>query len=177
MEREESRPEMGQGEVDAAAIDVEVLEWLGSGSEPRALVPASRGHVAVGDLIQGLPAIIQRAGPHAAERTIEFFTARIRNPNTRRAYGRAASRFFAWMEGCGLALEEIRPVHVSAWVEDLGRDFEPTSVKQQLAGVRMLFDYLVTGGVLAANPAAAVRGSGIRGLLGGRVRWNLFVRA
>jgi site-specific recombinase XerC len=31
-------------------------------------------------------------------------------------------------------------------------------VKQQLAAVRMLFDWLVTGQVMPMNPAAAVRG-------------------
>jgi site-specific recombinase XerC len=32
------------------------------------------------------------------------------------------------------------------------------SVKQQLAAVRMLFDWLITGQVVPINPAAAVRG-------------------
>ena len=105
-----------------------------------------------------LPALIVRAGPRAAERTIAFFTAEIRNLDTRRAYGRAAAGFFAWMERHGLALEEIGPVHVAAWVESLALELETASVKQHLAGVRMLFDYLVTGGVLRANPVSSVRG-------------------
>ena len=105
-----------------------------------------------------LPAIIAQAGPRAAERSIEFFTAEIRNPNTRRAYGRAAGNFFAWMEARGLALEQIGPVHVATWVEQLQRNYETASVKQKLAGVRMLFDYLVTGGVLRSNPVSSVRG-------------------
>jgi site-specific recombinase XerD len=42
-------------------------------------------------------------------------------------------------------------------VESLGREFSPPSVKQWLAAVRMLFDWLVVGQVLAVNPAAAVR--------------------
>jgi site-specific recombinase XerC len=40
----------------------------------------------------------------------------------------------------------------------LSLDFSPPSVKQALAAVRMLFDWLVVGQVLAVNPAAAVRG-------------------
>ena len=32
------------------------------------------------------------------------------------------------------------------------------AVKQQLAAVRMLFDWLITGQVVPVNPAAAVRG-------------------
>ena len=34
---------------------------------------------------------------------------------------------------------------------------KPT-VKQHLAAVRMLFDWLITGGILTVNPAHAVRG-------------------
>ena len=49
-------------------------------------------------------------------------------------------------------------MHVAAWVESLGRGFSPPTVKQWLAAVRMLFDWLVVGQVLAVNPAAAVRG-------------------
>ncbi len=55
-----------------------------------------------------------------------------------------------------LALGAIRPLHMAAWIEQLGGS-APT-VKQKLAAVRMLFDWLVTGGALGANPAAAVRG-------------------
>jgi site-specific recombinase XerC len=40
----------------------------------------------------------------------------------------------------------------------LGKDFEKPTVKQHLAAIRMCFDWLVTGGVLATNPAHAVRG-------------------
>src|SRR5271157_2661888 len=42
-----------------------------------------------------VPALIADAGEPAAWRYIEFFTANIRNPNTRRAYARACSGFFA----------------------------------------------------------------------------------
>ncbi len=106
-----------------------------------------------------LPPVIARAGERAAERLIEFFTAHIRNPNTRRAYGRVAWNFFAWIEDRNVALEGITAVHVAAWVESLKRDeYEVASVKQHLAAVRMLLDYLVTGGVLRHNPAASVKG-------------------
>src|ERR1035441_8436204 len=36
---------------------------------------------------------------HAAKRFIEYFTANIRNPNTRRAYLRAVLDFSAWCGG------------------------------------------------------------------------------
>jgi len=105
-----------------------------------------------------VPALIADRGPHAGRRFIEFFTANIRNPNTRRAYFRAVTEFCDWCEQARLGLLDIAPVHVAAWVECLGRDFAPPSVKQWLAAVRMLFDWLVVGQVLAVNPAAAVRG-------------------
>ena len=54
--------------------------------------------------IEGLPATIRRAGPQAAERTVEFFTAQIRNPHTRAAYAAAVTRFFTWCDAGGLAL-------------------------------------------------------------------------
>jgi site-specific recombinase XerD len=68
------------------------------------------------------------------------------------------TEFCDWCEQTRLGLLDIEPVHVAAWVESLGRDFAPPSVKQWLAAVRMLFDWLVVGQVLAVNPAAAVRG-------------------
>jgi len=105
-----------------------------------------------------VPALIAARGPHAGRRFVEFFTANIRNPNTRKAYYRATSEFFDWCERAGLGLLDIEPVHVAAWVESLGRGFSPPTVKQWLAAVRMLFDWLVVGQVLAVNPAAAVRG-------------------
>ena len=43
-------------------------------------------------------------GDEAAWRYVEFFTANIRNPNTRRAYVRACNRFFGWCEDRGLTL-------------------------------------------------------------------------
>jgi integrase/recombinase XerD len=44
-------------------------------------------------------------------------------------------------------------------VEDLGQDFSKPTVKQHLAAIRMLFDWLVTGGIgLIANPASPVHG-------------------
>jgi integrase/recombinase XerD len=83
----------------------------------------------------------------------------IRNKNTRTAYLHAASRFFAWCEHHQLGgIDDIEPLHVAAYIEVLGRDFEKPTVKQHLAAIRMLFDWLVTGQIVATNPAHAVRG-------------------
>jgi site-specific recombinase XerD len=53
---------------------------------------------------------------------------------------------------------DTESAYVAAWVESLGRGFTPPTVKQWLAAVRMLFDWLVVGQVLDGHPAAAVRG-------------------
>ena len=47
---------------------------------------------------------------------------------------------------------------MAAYVEQLGSGMAKPSVKQHLAAIRQLFDYLVTGGILLSNPAACVRG-------------------
>ena len=108
----------------------------------------------------GLPAMISAAGERASFRFIEFFTANIRNLNTRVSYGRAVREFCQWCEDRGLQLEQLNPVIVAGYIETLDRErgYSKPSVKQHLAAIRMLFDYLVTGGVLPMNPAASVRG-------------------
>jgi site-specific recombinase XerD len=106
-----------------------------------------------------LPAIISDAGPDAEERFFEFFTAKIRNPNTRRAYARAVRDFLCWCEGRGMkSLTQIRPVLVAAYIEKLGAERQPQTTKQSLAAIRMLFNWLVIGQVVPSNPAAAVSG-------------------
>src|SRR6266849_2374148 len=84
--------------------------------------------------------------------------ANIRNRNTRMAYALAVRQFFDWCEQRRLRLDAIRPTTVAAYIEQLGAKMAKPSVKQHLAAVRQLFDYLVTGGILPSNPAGAVRG-------------------
>jgi site-specific recombinase XerD len=103
-----------------------------------------------------LPQTITTAGEKAGKRFIEFFTANIRNKNTRLAYARAVYEFFAWCEGRGLRLQDIEPISVAGYIEH-HPGVKPT-VKQHLAAIRMLFDYLVIGRVLSMNPAGSVRG-------------------
>ena len=105
-----------------------------------------------------IPSLIADAGEKAAWRYVDFLTANIRNPNTRRAYARACVGFFAWCEERGLALNGIRSFDVATYIETLQLTHAAPSVKQQLAAVRMLFDWLITGQVVPFNPAAAVRG-------------------
>jgi site-specific recombinase XerD len=105
-----------------------------------------------------IPALIVNAGEQAGWRYIDFFTANIRNPHTRRAYARACAQFFTWCADRGLTLATIRPFDVATYIETLQQTHSAPGVKQQLAAVRMLFNWLITGQVVAINPAAAVRG-------------------
>ena len=107
-----------------------------------------------------IPAIVAAAGDRAARRFLEFFAVTIDNPNTRAAYFHACRRFFAWCDRREDIdeLVDIEPMHVAAYIRGLGKDFEKPTVKQHLAAIRMLFDWLVTGQVVATNPAHAVRG-------------------
>jgi site-specific recombinase XerD len=123
-----------EGGPDSAS-DTELVEWY-----PAGLVPA----------------VIDRASGRARKRFLEFFTATIRNENTRMAYARAVGVFFEWCRSYRLELIDIEPIHVAAYIER--HPGSPPTVKQHLAAVRMLFDWLVTGQVLALNPAASVRG-------------------
>ena len=49
-------------------------------------------------------------------------------------------------------------MHVAAYIRGHGKEFEKPTVKQHLAAIRMLFDWLVVGQVVAINPAHSVRG-------------------
>ncbi|HLN26907.1 MAG TPA: site-specific integrase [Gemmataceae bacterium] len=106
-----------------------------------------------------LPEILTSAGDDAITRFIEYFAAHIRNPHTRRAYLRNAVTFLRWCESRGISsLRDVRPVTVAAYIELLQQTHSKPTVKQHLATIRMLFDWLVTGQVVGVNPAHAVRG-------------------
>ena len=100
--------------------------------------------------------MITSAGEQASRRFIEFFTANIRNKNTRMAYMRALVPFFEWCESRGVGLHAVQPVHVAAYVEQ--HTGSAPTVKQHLAAIRMMFDWMVVGQIVPVNPAASVRG-------------------
>src|SRR4051794_26132978 len=85
-----------------------------------------------------VPALIADAGDQAARRFLEFFTANIRNRNTRAAYAQAVAQFLRWCEDRGLSLQDIEPMAVAAYIESHPGS-APTK-KQHLAAIRMLFD-------------------------------------
>lgn len=121
-------------------------------------------------LVRSAPAAIQITGTitlpalfspdhKTAKRVIEFFTANIRNSNTRKAYAKAAGDFAIWCEANGLDhLRYVQPVHIAAYIEELQQRIAAPSVKLQLAAIRMLFDWLVLGQIVPTNPASVVRG-------------------
>ena len=111
---------------------------------PVAAAPGARV-VSGGWQIEGLPALVRRAGPHAAERVVEFFTAQIRNPNTRAAYGTAVTRFFTWCDARGLALAQISPIAVATYIDEMHGRYRAPTIKQHLAAIRRLFDWLGGG--------------------------------
>jgi len=123
------------------------------------LIAATSGSLGTGNGARHVPSLVVQAGGGAQKRFIEFFAAQIRNRNTREAYIRAVVDFFDWAEEMEIGgLLDIEPVHVAAWVELKTRSFEPQTVKQQLAALRHLFDWLVTGHFLHTNPVSFVRG-------------------
>jgi len=125
--------------------------------ERRDIIPLRPGQLSAFGPGQ-IPALFRNAGEHATRRFIEFFTANIRNWNTRQAYARAVYRFADWCEHRKLRLEQLNPPLVAAYVEQLMKELSAPSVKQHLAAIRMLCDYLVIGHGMAFNPASSVRG-------------------
>ncbi len=119
-----------------------------------------------------VPAVILALGQDAAERFLTYFTDNIRNAHTRRAYHRWVLYFFDWCESLSLDFKAVKSFHVSAFIEALMSDkahqivpdkrtdgpYRKSSVKQALAAIRMLYDWLIIGQVCAFNPAQAVRG-------------------
>jgi site-specific recombinase XerD len=99
------------------------------------------------------------ARPAARTRLRDFFSSRLRNPNTRRAYLEAVRQFSGFCAEHGIAdLAQVEPVHVAAFVAAQLQLHSRPTVKQRLAALRMLFDWMVVGQVMPVNPAHAVRG-------------------
>jgi site-specific recombinase XerD len=119
------------------------------GDRTAVLGPAGQG--------SALPALFA-VSPQSARRFWEFFTAEIPNDNTRKAYFCAVSRFAGWCDDRHLELRSLQPILIAAYIKELQSVLSVPSVKQHLAAVRMLFDYLVLGQIIPMNPAASVRG-------------------
>jgi len=118
-----------------------------------------QGKIVADDRVHVVPALIAAAGERAACRFLEFFAANIRNPHTRRAYGRAVAEFLAWCDDNRVpSVTAVQPLHVASWIEMQQQEHAAPTVKLHLAALRHLFDWLVTGQVVPVNPAGSVRG-------------------
>jgi hypothetical protein len=95
------------------SIEIEDLvdaEANGSGQALAIIRPAAASAMLV-------PRLIADVGEHASLRFLDFFTANIRNPNTRAAYAVAVRAFFAWLGSKHVApLAAVRTHHVSSYV-------------------------------------------------------------
>jgi len=117
--------------------------------------------LALSPITPSLPVPAVFRGPAQAERRFwEFFTTQISNDNTRKAYFNAVRTFSAWCQSRNIGeLGRVEPMHIAAYLKALENEgISPPTVKQHLAAVRMLFDWLVVGQVLPLNPAHSVRG-------------------
>ena len=91
-----------------------------------------------------LQALVTVAGKRASMRFLEFFAANIRSPHTCRASYRAAEEFLTWCASAGVpSIAAVQPVHVATWIEAATCGLAAPSVKQRLAALRHLFDWLV----------------------------------
>lgn len=105
------------------------------------------------------PWLIAARGSRAAMRFQEFFVAQIRNPHTRRAYGRAVRVFFAWCDTQRIAsIARLQPLHIAAYLDELNGRLSAPTINLQLAAIRALFDWLMLGRIVATNPTSRIRG-------------------
>ena len=102
-----------------------------------------------------LPAVLARAGPRARFAAEEFFGAQLRNPHTRRAYGRWVDRFLAACDASGIELAAVTPGVAGRWIDTL--PVGPLAKNQALTALRRFCDGLVTRHVIVLNPFLSVR--------------------
>ena len=112
--------------------------------------------IALRQLPEVVPAIIDRAGGNARFAYDEFFRASINNEHTRRAYARIVGRLLAWCELNGLELLQITPGLAGDYITQL--EGAATTKNQALAALRHFFDAMVTRHVVPLNSFASVRG-------------------
>jgi site-specific recombinase XerC len=99
-------------------------------------------------------ALVIAARERALIRFLEFFASVVRNPHTRRAYSRAAGDPLDWWAGAVVAsITAVQPLHVGTWIERQTQTHSAPAVKQHLAAIRHLFDWLVTGRIVPHNAA------------------------
>ena len=126
----------------------------------RELVPKNPDPLSKNRLEGTFPALLVRAGRAACFAADEFFSARISNPHTHRAYARAVGQFLTWCEGQGLELRQVTPGQAGRFLEQLPGG--AATKNQALAVFRHFFDALVARHAAVLNPFQSVRGARIR---------------
>jgi hypothetical protein len=76
-------------------------------------------------LVATMPQAILEAGERAAFHSVEFFTARLSNPHTRAAYGRAVTAFCEWCHARGIPLSALSSPLVAAYYHELVERLSP----------------------------------------------------
>jgi len=96
----------------------------------------------------------------AKEAMQQFFDAEIDNPRTQRAYIAAAADFFRFaIPSMSGGLSSLTALHFAQWIERMKeRGLSTPTIKQRLAGVRMLFQSLARQQIIRWNPVAVVKG-------------------
>jgi len=90
---------------------------------------------------------------------LEFFVVAINNKNTRDAYYHACWRFLAWCDSKRIdEISGIEPLHVAVYLKTLADVYEKPTIKQHLAAIRALFNWLLIGQAVETNPALSVKG-------------------
>ena len=118
--------------------------------------PVQHEHTRTALRSHGFPPVLQRAGVAACFAADEFFSARISNWETRRAYARSVRRFLQWCEQERLELAHVTPGLAGRFIRSLPVS-DPTK-NQALAALRHFFDTLVERHAVALNPFQSVRG-------------------
>ena len=154
----------GRGHADAAVASPK-RTGSDTADSPTRAGPATAGGPGAGgravrDLVTGRSRA-SRPSPGRASRPRSgrwSFSPPRSGPHTRAAYGTAVTRFFTWCDARGLALTQISPIAVATYIEEMQSLYRAPTIKQHLAAIRRLFDWLVIGQVVPANPATSVRG-------------------
>ena len=107
-------------------------------------------------IVKAFPLLSERAGRIACFAADEFFSARISNPETRRAYSRAVGWFLEFCEREDVEFNRVTPGLAGRFLRDL--PVSPATKNQALAGLRHFFDALVTRHAVVLNPFHSVRG-------------------
>ena len=101
-----------------------------------------------------MPTIVEAYGAQGRFAWEEYFSGKLRNPNTRKAYLHAVRRFLDWVARHGIRLEGITPGMVGQYFDEL--DASAPTKKLHMSAIRGFFNVLVLRHVVILNPALSV---------------------